>query len=78
MTRNHDSHAVRIFPTVAQYHKIVWVTIEEYLSYLLPKFEDLVPTRLGSGAILTCHKCVTLTADFCMMLTSTSIFGLVS
>ena len=22
-----------------------------YLSYLLPKFEDLVPTSLGSGAI---------------------------
>ena len=31
--------------------KWFWVTIEEYLSYLLPKFEDLVPTSLGSGAI---------------------------
>ena len=39
MKRNHDSHVVRILPAVAQYHKIVWVTIEEYLSYLLPKFE---------------------------------------
>ena len=29
--------------------KWFWVTIKEYLSYLLPKFEDLVPTSLGSG-----------------------------
>ena len=31
--------------------KLFWFTIEEYLSYLLPKFGDLVPTSLGSGAI---------------------------
>ena len=31
--------------------KLFWVTIEGYLSYLQPKFEDLVPTSLGSGAI---------------------------
>ena len=27
-----------------------WDTIEGYLSYLLPTFEDLVSTSLGSGA----------------------------
>ena len=37
--------------TVAGITKWFWVTIEGYLSYLLPKFEDLVPTSLGSGAI---------------------------
>ena len=26
---------------------MIWVTIEGYLSYLLPKFEDLGPTSLG-------------------------------
>ena len=31
----------------------------------LLKFEDLVPTSLGSGAIKTCQKCVTVTADYC-------------
>ena len=47
MTRNHDSHAVRILPAVAQYHKIVL----GHHSYLVPKFKDLVPTSLGSGAV---------------------------
>ena len=28
-----------------------WVTIEGYLIYLLPKFEDLIPTSLGDIAI---------------------------
>ena len=37
--------------TVAGMTKWFWVTIEGYLSYLLPKFEDLVPTSLGSGEI---------------------------
>ena len=37
--------------TVAGITEWFWVTIEGYLSYLLPKFEDLVPTSLGSGAI---------------------------
>ena len=46
--------------------KWFWVTIEGYLSYLLPKFEELVPTSLGSGAISTRRKCVTLTADYCI------------
>ena len=45
--------------------KWFWVTIEGYLSYLLPKFEDLVPASLGSRAILTHWKCVTVTADYC-------------
>ena len=36
---------------VAGITKWFWGTIEGYLSYLLPKFEELVPTSLGSGAI---------------------------
>ena len=28
-----------------------WVTIEGYLSYILPKFEDFIPTGLGYGAL---------------------------
>ena len=36
--------------TVAGIWKWFWVTIKGYLSYLLPKFEDLVPTSLGSEA----------------------------
>ena len=35
--------------TVVGITKWFWVTIKGYLSYLLPKFEDLVPT--SSGAI---------------------------
>ena len=37
--------------TVAGITKWFWVTIEGHLSYLLPKFEDLIPTRLGDIAI---------------------------
>ena len=37
--------------TVAGITKWFWVTIEGYLSYLLPKFEDLIPTSLGDIAI---------------------------
>ena len=37
--------------TVAGITKWIWVTIEGYLSYLLPKFEDLIPTSLGDIAI---------------------------
>ena len=37
--------------TVAGITKWFWVTIEGYISYLLPKFEDLVPTSLGPRAI---------------------------
>ena len=33
--------------TVAGITKWFWFTIEGYLSYLLPKFEDLIPTSLG-------------------------------
>jgi len=51
--------------TVAGITKWFWVTIEGYLSYLLPTFEYLVPTSLGSGAIYTRRKCVTVTADYC-------------
>ena len=50
--------------------KWFWVTIEGYLSYLLPKFEDLVSTSLGSGAIQTRRKCVTVTADNCNQILS--------
>ena len=48
--------------------KWFWVTLEGYLSYLLPKFEDLVHTSLGSGAISTRQKCVTVTADYCKII----------
>ena len=34
--------------------KLFWFTIEEYLSYLLPKFEDLVSTSLGYPTEM-CH-----------------------
>ena len=37
--------------TVAGITKWFWVTLEGYLSYLLPKFEDLIPTSLGDIAI---------------------------
>ena len=37
--------------TVAGITKWFEVTIEGMLRYLLSKFEDLVPTSLGSGAI---------------------------
>ena len=37
--------------TVAGITKWFLVTIEGYLSYLLPKFEDLIPTSLGDIAI---------------------------
>ena len=52
--------------SVAGIIKWFWVTIEGYLCYLLTKFEGLVLTSLGSGAIETCWKCVTATADYCM------------
>ena len=32
--------------------KWFWVTIKGYLSYIMPKFEDLVPTSIGSGPFL--------------------------
>ena len=39
------------FMSVAGIVKWFEVTIKGMLSYLLPKFEDLIPTSLGSGAI---------------------------
>ena len=45
-------------------------SIEGYLSYLLPKFEDFFSTSLGSGAIQTRRKCVTVTADYCNQILS--------
>ena len=45
--------------------KWFWITIVGYLSYLLPQFEDLAPTSLGSGAIQTRRKCVAVTTDYC-------------
>ena len=42
--------------TVAGITKWFWLTIEGYLSYLLPKFEDIVPTCLGSGAIWNLYR----------------------
>ena len=38
--------------TVVGITKWIWFTIKGYLSYLLTKFEDLVPTSLGSGPFL--------------------------
>ena len=36
-----------------RYHQMdFWFTIKGYLIYLLTKFEDLVPTSLGSGPFL--------------------------
>ena len=35
--------------------KWFWVTIEGYLRYILPKFEDFIPTGLGSGALKSMH-----------------------
>ena len=68
VTHNHDSHAVRILPAMAQYHQIVFGHHRGIsYSYLLPKFEDFVPTSLGSGAISTRQKCVTVTADYCRL-----------
>ena len=40
--------------------KWFWVTIEGYLSYFLPKFEDFVPTGLGSGALYIHARTYTL------------------
>ena len=37
--------------TAAGITKWFWVTTEGYLSYLLPKFKDLIPTSLGDIAI---------------------------
>ena len=37
--------------TVAGITKWFWVTIEGYFSYLLRKFEDLIPTSLGDITI---------------------------
>ena len=37
--------------TVRGMTKWFWVTIEGYLSYILPKFEHFGPTGLGSGAL---------------------------
>ena len=37
--------------TAAVITKWFWVTTEGYLSYLLPKSEDLIPTSLGYIAI---------------------------
>ena len=39
------------FMSVAGIVKWFEVTMKGMLSYLLPKFEDLIPTSLGSGAI---------------------------
>ena len=35
--------------------KWFWVTIEGYLSYILPKFGDFISTGLGSGAFKSMH-----------------------
>ena len=44
--------------TVAGITKLFWVTIKGYLSYLLPKFDDLVPTsfRFWSNFSFVLHN----------------------
>ena len=48
--RHHSWGNLNFSRTAPGITKWFWVTIEGYLSYILPKFEDFVPTGLGSGA----------------------------
>ena len=41
--------------TVTDITKGFWVTIKEYLSYILPKFEDFILTGLVSGTLHIIH-----------------------
>ena len=60
-------HPLKPSDTVAGITKWFWVSIKEYLSYLLPNCEDLVPTTSwDSGAIETRRKSVTVAADYCI------------
>ena len=49
--RHHSWGNLNFSRTAPGITKWFWVTIEGYLSYFLPKFEDFVPTGLGSGAL---------------------------
>ena len=51
VTPSGNSGDLNFSRTVAVITKWFWVTIEGYLSYLLPKFKDLIPTSLGDIAI---------------------------
>ena len=42
--------SINISRTVAGITKCFWFTFKGYISYLMLKFKDLVPTTLGSGS----------------------------
>ena len=49
--RHHSWGNLNFSRTATGISKWLWVIIEGYLSYILPKFEHFVPTGLGSGAL---------------------------
>ena len=70
MTPSGNPRDLNFSRTVAGITKWLLVTTEGYLSYLLPKFEDLIPTILADITIKNRRKSVTLTADYCIHLCS--------
>ena len=48
--RHHSWGNLNFSRTATGITKWFWVTIEGYLNYILPKFEDFIPTGLGYGA----------------------------
>ena len=58
--RHHSWGNLNFSRTAPGITKWFWVTIEGYLSYFLPKFEDFVPTGLGSGALYIHARTYTL------------------
>ena len=53
--RHHSWGNFNFSRSVTGIKKWFWVTIEGYLSYILAKFEDFIPTGLGSGALTSMH-----------------------
>ena len=58
--RHHSWGNLNLSRTAKGITKWFWVTIEGYLSYFLPKFEDFVFTGLGSGALYIHARTYTL------------------
>ena len=56
MTPSGNPRDLNFSKTEAGITKWFWVTIEGYLSYLLPKFEDLIPSSLGDNSNLKSSK----------------------
>ena len=52
---HHSRGNLNFSRTATGISKWFWVTIEGYLIYILPKFEDFIPTGLGSGALKSMH-----------------------